>query len=354
MTDGMEFIGNTANDIEDLRALAWLPGEFAAAGMEDIKRAQELGTKWMAINVPKLGSYFAPTRAGQLVSVIGKPSMGKSLLLHHFNHQMAAQLVKEKRFSEAIYHVSVEEPIEYMAMLALAKQSGERVSDLSQGIVQDAGMLSVAANNLSGIPIIYIAESVTSKRPQTMVDSLNLTNVFRTIQDVIQQTQMAPAAITIDYLQALPIDPRLAKSAEPVDHRRLQVRADVYFTRRAGLFFGCPMFLGVQAKQTLAGESASRRDQQMPMIVMPGMFDGEESSSIGQRSDRIMSVCIPARLYPIGTTAQLGTVAGEVMEVDEDDFLVKVVKQRGFLPAGKTFQFKIDYATGEMNPPSGV
>ena len=345
-----EWLDAPDGNLEDLRALAWLPGEFAAAGMEDISRAQQNGTKWMDINVPILSGYFAPVRAGQLVTIIGQASMGKSLLLHYLEAQMAEQLGKEGRNKEAIFHVSVEEPIEDMAMLALARRSGESVSLLARGQISNAGKLQMAANEISGTPIIYVAESISSRRNTSgMIDALNLTNVFNAIRDICAQTSYLPAAICIDYLQALPIDPRLAKMAEPVDQRRLQVRADVYFCRRAGLFFACPMFLAVQAKQSLGGYY---RKDGGPIIQMPGMYDGEESSSIAQRSDRILSTCIPARLYPVGTTAQLGGLSGEVLVIDDPQMLVKVVKQRGMLPAGKSYLFNVDFDTGILVPSS--
>ncbi len=345
-----EWLEVPEGDIEDLRNLAWLPGEFAAAGMEDIALAQKDGTKWLDINVPVMKGYFAPVRAGQLISIIGQPSMGKSLLMHYLNSQIAKQIVKEERSMEAVFHVSVEEPLEDMAMLSLARASGQSVALLSRGQVSDMSGLERAANELAATPIIYIAESIASRRNTSgLIDALTLTNIFNAIRDICRQTGYTPAAIVIDYLQALPIDPRLAKSTEPINQRRLQVRADVYFCRRASLFFGCPIFLGVQAKQTLGGYI---RKDGPPVVQLPGMNDGEESSAIGQRSDRILSVCIPARVYPVGTTAQLGPNPGEALTIEDTQFLVKVVKQRGMLPAGKSYLFNVDFDTGLLIPAS--
>lgn len=336
---------DNAADI-DLSSLVWLPGEFAAAGLNDVKLAGSKGTKWMNINVPRLSGYFAPIRGGQMISILGQSSMGKSMLMHYMEHRMALQLLEEKRTNELIFHVSVEEPIEDMAMLALARHSGQPVGLLSRGSVSDQKGLEVAAATISGTPIVYIGESLNTNRKQDMTDSMNLTNCFRVIKDTCIQTNMIPAAIMIDYLQALPIDPRLANMTEPVNQRRLQVRADVYFMRRAAIYFKCPIFAGVQAKQTLSGAKKDNSGLNYPVI--PGMYDGEESSSIAQRTDRMLSTWIPSRTYPVGTVVHLSP--NDSFVVSEDQMLIKVVKQRGNLPAGKTYMFINDYNTGDMTP----
>jgi RNase P/RNase MRP subunit p30 len=59
-----------------------------------------------------------------------------------------------------------------------------------------------------------------------------------------------PAAIFVDYLQALPIDPEI-RQAMIKDQRRLQVRQDVYRLRQAAVQFDCPIILASQAKQNM-------------------------------------------------------------------------------------------------------
>lgn len=343
-----EFLNNeAASGDSDLSWLVWLPGEFAAAGLNDVKLAGSNGTKWMDINVPRMSQYFAPARGGQLISLIGQSSMGKSLLFHYLEYQMAMQLIKEQRNDEVIFHVSVEEPVEDMSMLALARHSGQPVGLLSRGTVPDQKGLEIAATKIAGTPIVYVGESINNRQNSASpTDAMNLTNCFRAIKESCIQMQKRPAAIVIDYLQALPIDPRLASATEPINQRRLQVRADIYFMRRAAMYFGCPMFTGVQAKQQLAGERKDNSGLFYPKI--PGMYDGEESSSIAQRSDRILSVWMPARSYPEGTSVQLSP--NESIIARDDQMLVKVVKQRGNLPAGKTFMFQLDFNTGQMQP----
>jgi hypothetical protein len=78
------------------------------------------------------------------------------------------------------------------------------------------------------------------------------------------------------------------------------------------------------------------------------MYDGEESSSIAQRSDRILSLWMPARSYPRGTIVQM--TPKDQLEVKEGQLIIKVVKQRGNLPAGDAYLFNVDFNTGTLTP----
>jgi hypothetical protein len=88
----------------------------------------------------------------------------------------------------------------------------------------------------------------------------------------------------------------------------------------------------------------------MPVSQQPGIWDGEETSSIAQRIDRYISVWMPARSYSVGTSVSLGAGPNDTLIVEENDLLCKVVKQRGGLPSGRSFRFKIDFDTGNFVP----
>jgi len=86
--------------------------------------------------------------------------------------------------------------------------------------------------------------------------------------------------------------------------------------------------------------------------MLPGVYDGEETSSIAQRLDRVISLWMPKQTHPVGFTINIGD--GSYFKVDENQLWVKVCKQRGGLPAGKTWRCIIDFKTNtiakEMTP----
>ena len=124
------------------------------------------------------------------------------------------------------------------------------------------------------------------------------------------------------------------------EQRRLQVRSDIYRLRQAALQFNCPVIVAVQAKQNLEGTYGNSR--------IPGIYDGEESSSIGQRCDRIIQLWMPKMTHPLGEELKLND--HQTITVTKELLLVKVGKQRGSLPSGMTWRCQVDFARNEITP----
>jgi hypothetical protein len=76
--------------------------------------------------------------------------------------------------------------------------------------------------------------------------------------------------------------------------------------------------------------------------MIPGTYDGLETSSIATRFDRILSLWLPKTTYPVGTT-QTNRDNTVTINVKEEQGFIKVNKQRGGLPAGMVWELKVDY-----------
>jgi hypothetical protein len=198
-----------------------------------------------------------------------------------------------------------------------------------------------AALKLAAVPIFRIAAG--SADEDEALPDLHLSNIYRAIRHMVSGDLLGrplkPACIFIDYLQALPLDPEV-KTAKINEQRRLQVRQDVYRIRQMTRFTDCPIVVGVQAKQEMKGHSGAN-------MMIPGTYDGEETSSIAQRFDRMISMWMPKTTHTPGEYIQH---KGTEFEVTEDLIWIKVNKQRGGLPAGKTWKCQIDYATNTIKP----
>jgi hypothetical protein len=157
--------------------------------------------------------------------------------------------------------------------------------------------------------------------------------------DELMGRKLTVAAVFVDYIQALPIDPEI-KQAVRDQQRRLQVRSDVYRFRQMARYFDCPLIYGSQAKQVLQGTAG-------PNMLIPGNYDSEETSAIGQRSDRIISLWMPKNTHTIGSTIDHKNIE---FTVSEDMIWVKVGKQRGGHPAGRAWMCRVDYQKNLMEP----
>jgi hypothetical protein len=327
------------SDDLDPKTAIYTPQQVATYGVTAIQNARDNAMRGLGIQVADIKNYFAPVLPGQVCAIIAQTSQYKSGFLHFIEHQGAKQLMDDGREGEILIHISVEECVEEQAFLEFARHSGEDAGELARGQVQDWNRLMEAAIRVGNIPIYRIGDSLARAEDMPNLYMSNMIRAIRTLTEDLLDWKPKIAGLFFDYLQAFPFDPEHRTGAPREDKRRLQVRADMYRLRQAAAYFKCPVFVAVQAKQHLDGAN--------PPIMLPGIYDGEESSSIAQRCDRIITLWMPKQTHPIGSTITTGLT---FFRVDENLLWIKVAKQRGGLPSGKTWQCRIDFRTNTIAP----
>jgi len=318
------------------------PQEAARYGLEAIRKTAAQKARGLRLDIAEIRDYFAPVMPGQLCAVIAQTSHYKSGFLHFWERATAHQLIDEMRNDESIIHISVEECVEEQIFLEFARESGENAGKLAHGIVQDWSKLEQAAIQVETIPIYRVGDSLA--RPEDM-QNLYLSNIIRAIKELVDGKvtgqPIIPAALFVDYLQAMPFDPETKGSTtEYGAKRRLQVREDIYRLRQAAAYFTCPVVVAVQAKQRLEGAPSGS-------IQIPGIYDGEESSSIAQRSDRIIQLWMPKMTHAIGSTV---SDKGLEFTVTDNMLWIKIGKQRGGFPSGKSWRCYINFERNQIAP----
>ena len=315
--------------------LIYFPAETATIGIESTKRITSYSEYGLPLGIDGIDGYFAPVMPGQLSVLIGQTSHYKSGMMSFLSENAAKHIknTKNRGNPPAIVYISTEDFIEEQAYIMFARHGIETVSGLAAGQIVDMKKLEQSAISVAGIPIYRIGLSFS--RPSIMYEQLYLSNMIRAIDKIAEVRDVR--GIFVDYLQALPIDPEV-KKAEVSGQRRLQVRQDVYRLKQAAAFFKTPVWVAVQAKQ----EMSTSGNQ----IKIPNVYDGEESSSIAQRADRVLSVWLPKMHYLPGSQIRLGTTS---VTVQENTMLIKVAKQRGSFPSGRVWICEIDYEHGKVS-----
>lgn len=314
----------------------YTPPEVSKYTLEAIGEIKKNTTRGIAFPIPGISDYFAPILPGQVTVIQAQTSQYKSGFMHFWERSAANQLIRDGRTNEAIIHVSVEECVEEQGFLMLGRETGEMAGRLARGEVQDWKRLQDAAIKIGTVPIFRIGDSLA--RAEDM-PNLYLSNMVRAINSLVRGDvtgeKITPAMIAFDYLQAFPIDPEV-KKAGLKDQRNLQVREDFYRLRQAAAYFRCPVLVGVQAKQELE----KRGD-----IMMPGMYDAQETSAIAQRTDRLISLWMPKVTHGVGAMIQVGM---KQIKIEENMLFVKANKQRGGLPAGQSWLTRIDFQKNDI------
>lgn len=315
----------------------YTPQQVSFYGVTRTQEIKSLQSRGIRYPIAGMRDYIPPILPGEVVALIAQTSQYKSGFIDFWEHSLAEELVETGRADECIIHLSLEETIEEMSWRSLSHYSDESADLLARGIVQNPDRLLEASVKVAGIPIYRVADCLA--RPDS-VANLHLSNLQKAIRSLVRGDVIGrpirPAAIFLDYLQALPIDPEVKRSALE-DQRRLQVRQDIYRIRDMSVEFSVPFIVAVQAKQSL-NDNRSK-------LMMPGIYDGEESSAIGQRANRIIGQWLPKMTSPVGSILEYGSVS---FAVAENLLFQKVLKQRGNLPSGRVFGLRIDYKGGSI------
>lgn len=332
---------------DNYKGIAYQPIEFANAGKDAIEKAAHFKDMGVPLNVAgsDVGSYFAPLLPWEICAVQAQTHNGKTMFVDWMERETVKYMQEHDQIGDVI-HVSYEESIEAMAFTEYGRLLDVLPATLARGEYSDLKNINVAYEQIGASRIWRIADG--AKRPDVdLLDNkderasdLTLSNVYRALYAIktgkITGSPVNIRLITVDYLQAIPIDPEV-KQVAPDAQRRLQVRNDVYRLRKMTVKLEAPIFVPLQAKQKLEGANHP--------YMIPGMYDGEETSGIAQRFDRIISLWMPKTTYPVGTPIM---VDGEKkFTVAEDMVFMKVNKQRGGLPSGKTFEMKVDFRKRE-------
>lgn len=317
----------------------YTPPQVATYGIQAIEAVRKNAVHAIPLPIAEVRDYFAPMLPGQLCAIIAQTHHYKSGFLHFWEHEIA-RLLSQNGDPRAVIHVSVEECVEEQAFAEFARSSGEDPGRMARGDVQDWDLLLSSALQVGTIPIYRIGDSLARAED---LPNLYMTNMIRSLKALVEGQvtgePITPAMICFDYLQAFPIDPEV-KGERIKEQRRLQVRQDIYRLRQAAAYFRCPVIVAVQAKQTVSKEDKSP-------IYLPGIYDGEESSSIAQRSDRIITLWMPKNHHAPGTRIEHKNFS---FRVSENQLWLKVAKQRGGLPSGKAWPCLINYQTNMIAP----
>jgi replicative DNA helicase len=314
----------------------YTPLEVANAGYNGAKFAIEnaaFGFDFPHIEKEDIGEYFARLLPWEICAILGQTHNGKTTFVDWWEHAICRQFQAEKR-PDLLVHISVEESLEAMSFYQHARYLGITTDKIATGKI-DLKQLEWSVTQIAGVDIYRVADSSQNRDEET--PELYLSNIYRMVRDLrdgkVTGEPKIIGGVIVDYLQALPYDPETRKESED-GKRRIQVRKDVYRLREMATHLSCPIIVNVQAKQKLEGAN--------PPLMIPGMYDGEETASIAQRFDRIISLWMPKTCYPVGSEIRdVGTVA-------ENGIYVKINKQRGGLPSGKFWRLQWDYKKHDL------
>lgn len=317
----------------DVRDLIYTPAQASKYALDSIAEIRANKGRGVPLGIKGIDGTFAPVMPGQICAVIAQTSHYKSGFLHYVEHNLAEKILTGERENEIVVHISVEEGIEEQENLEIARLTGHSAGKIMTGEVDDEEGIKIAATQIAVLPIYRIGDSQARRDVDVPLHVSNMRKAIEYLINDLLDWKPKIAAIFVDFLQKIPLDTSEVAHTGMESQRRLQVMSDVMRLRKMAQKFDCPVFIAVQAKQDLKYAK--------PPVYLPSIYDGEESSSIAQYCDRVITLWLPIRTT--GSDEPILKIEGREWRWKPNSLWVKIAKQRGGFEGVRTYPCLIDF-----------
>jgi replicative DNA helicase len=264
---------------------------------------------------------------GSVSAVVGRPGMGKSMLLKALAKRELVRIgAEDKSGKQCVVYVTLEEPETKLA-IQLAGSSLEwramargEIGDADEARRQIAGL----PKRLRGLYVIRHPGLVAGH----VAEPLSAETVMGAIERIATEFGRKPTLVCLDYLQLMKGDAQSYTVRDKMEHVMAASAGALNLARALQV----PVVMAVQASR-----EADNREPPLPR-----MSDMQWASSIEQDCDNVIGLCRPISLPSVqDQIAQVGSstvpICGVSHAVTETLMLLVVIKARNDGSAGRRF-----------------
>lgn len=268
----------------DYSRLVFTPLEASNASEDYIKEIRANDGDGMPLYIPGMeynestNKGFLPVKRGELITVLGRPGSGKTGFMFHWARKRAKDLQAQKSDKVVLYW-TMEQLVEELRLFNVAGEDNISASKMATGKMAD-GEWDKAVKSLRGLhttPLWFAGKSLKRRKDKIQLNEAALRGTLESIEkwqgDTIKQEI---DSVFVDYLQRFRSDGKDWVQFYGDLTNGLKDMAGDFATR---------FVVGVQA----------RREVDAKTVQIPGMEDGQWTSSIEQQSDGMLAVVRPAR-----------------------------------------------------------
>lgn len=264
------------------------PPEAATATAEALAYRREHRGEGIYLGIREIDHYLTPVLPDNLVTILGRPGAGKTGLMMWWARSEAGKLYRRGETNKVVVYVTYEQSVEDLMAFNVAADKGLGVDAMAAGKLSDAEWDAVM-RSLTGavtLPLVIIGHSAQKRRRRPR---LTLTNVAATLAYLVDEMELTPHLVFVDYLQRIP-------GEKYAGDRRMEVSENLDRCKDGALAFGAPWVVGVQAK----------REVDTRQVPVPVLADGQETANIEQASDKVLGIVRPCKYRKDGE--QFGSV----------------------------------------------
>lgn len=257
-----------------------------------------------------MDNHVIPPHPGDVIAVVARPGNGKTAFMSHMARRAAKIILSEGKYSlnqdktgEVALYVSWEQTVEE---IEANMQAGDdySVSDIAWGRA-DMDIVREKAFTRPDTPIWVVGKSVSDANKRTPPMTFDI--IYDNIQCLKEDFNVIPKVICMDYLQIIPVPQTKTRHDE--------VSEAAYKTKQLAIDVGCPIIIGVQAKEAVDSSKSK----------IPGLADCYYGASIGHVADKIFGLMKPIKYYDEGKMVGVGN---RQYYVDDNLLVIEMTKQR--------------------------
>lgn len=264
---------------------------------------------------------------GSVTAVVGRPGMGKSMLLKALAKRELQRIAAEDGGgAQCVVYVTLEEPETKLAIQLAESPLDWRT--MARGEVVDADKARVEImrlpKNIRGLYVIRHPGLVDGR----VAEALSAQTVLRAIERIATEFGRKPTLVCLDYLQLMKGDGQAYTVRDKTEHVMAASAGALNLARALQV----PVIMAVQASRDADGREPP----------LPRMSDMQWASAIEQDCDNIVGLCRPASLPKVqDEIAERGSsyvnIGGVSHRVNETLMLMVVIKARNDGCAGRRF-----------------
>lgn len=247
-----------------------------------------------------------PAVPGDLITILGRPGMGKTLTMIHLAKRFSTLLKDEK---DVVVYATWETLVEEFVGILSSSKSGYSLEDIARGRA-DLNQIKKALVSILGNGIVVFGQSMENRNNFDPPGLVELDQALTYLKEEGYNIR----AVLIDYAQAIPgLGKRFAESESS---KTIAISENINYCKMLGKKHGTPVFLGAQARRDV---------DEYAGVKFPQMHDGQWTSVLEQASDKIFSITMPVKYMKMGDMIKVG---GWIYTVNDMTFGIKMLKQR--------------------------
>lgn len=256
----------------------------------------------------KLDKILIPIADSEFVTILGRPSNGKSVLTVHYMRQAALDYKLHKDKYAPPIMISLESPVEEIMLRNLSNYSAMDSRQIRTGrTLNDWAMLHENASKMvAEYPMIIMGYSAFSKKKK---ERMTIGFIEDGAKKVADKFGLPPRALGLDYIQLCSLD-------KNVQDRRIMINECVLRYKEMGQIYSAPTIMAAQA---------SREAETQQKFPIPQAHHCKESGAIEECTDILLSVMRPIKYWREGEPVPYSQ-DGQI--VTKDLFFIFVTKQR--------------------------